>query len=231
VYYLHQLCHEDPIIHGLVAMIASERELQRLLDALYESAIDSSRWVDFLSQLTKATDGESAALVLHDFENVSSSVAQQFGLSSNGTHLYAQHYYQLDVWTARARELQTPVLVSTSEQLCPWGEFRRTEYYNDFLRHHDIAHGAFSLVKSSDSSHITSLSIYRGRKGGGFSDAELEILQFLTPHVRRAFRVHPEVSRLRSEAKGWNAALDAVPTPVFLSCTRWSPHSDWYAQP
>jgi DNA-binding CsgD family transcriptional regulator len=191
-----------------------ERAMQCLLDALYEAAVDSSRWVDFLNQLTRTAGGDSAALVLHDFENASSSVAQQFGLSSNGTHLYAQHYYKLDVWTSRARELRTPVLITTSEQLCPWNEFLRTEYYNDFLRPNGIAHGAFSVVKSSDS-HITSLSIYKGHKGE-FTDAELEILQFVTPHVRRAFRVHSEFSRLRTEANDWNAALDAVATPILL---------------
>src|SRR4029077_12617767 len=146
------------------------RELQLLLDALYDAAVDSSRWVDFLHQLTKATDGDSAALVLHDFDNVSSSVAQNFGLSSDGTHLYAQHYYKHDVWTARFRELRTPVLMATSERLCPWTQFRQTEYYNDFLRPNGIAHGVFSAVTESNS-NITSLSVYRGRKGG-FSDSE-----------------------------------------------------------
>lgn len=185
-----------------------ERATQSLLDALYDAAVDSSHWVDFLKELTRAARSDSAALVLHDFDNVSSSVAQQFGLSSSGTHLYAQHYYKHDVWTARARESRTPVLTTTSEQLCPWSEFRRTEYYNDFLRPNGIAHGAFSVVKSSDS-HITSLSIYRGHKGE-FTDADLELLQFVTPHVRRAFRVHSEFNRLRTEANDWKAALDAV---------------------
>jgi DNA-binding CsgD family transcriptional regulator len=195
-------------------MAEPERTMQCLLDALYDAAVDSSRWVDFLHQLTRAARCDSAALVVHDFDNVSSSVGQQFGLSSSGTHLYAQHYYKLDVWTARARESRTPVLTATSEQLCPWSEFRRTEYYNDFLRPNGIAHGAFSVVKSSDS-HITSLSLYRGHKGE-FTNAELEILQFVTPHVRRALRVHSEFSRLRNEANDWKAALDAVSTPILL---------------
>ena len=34
--------------------------------------------------------------------------------------------------------------------------------------------------------------------------------------MRRAFRVHSEVSRLRDESNGWKLALDAVQTPIFL---------------
>ena len=175
--------------------MAAAFEFQSLLDALYDAAVDPTRWADFLNQLTRAVSGEAAALVLHNFENVSSSVAEQVGLSSEGTRLYAEHYYKIDVWTAKGRESGKSVLTTTSEQLCPWSEFRRTEYYNDFLRPHGIAHGIFSVVKSS-ASHITSLSVYRGRKGE-FSDVDLEILEFLGPHVRRAFRVHSEVGRDR----------------------------------
>lgn len=142
--------------------VASERELHSLLDALYDAAVESSRWVDFLNKLTRTAGGESAALVLHDFENASSLVAEQVGLSSDGTHLYAQHYYKHDVWTARFRELRSPVLIATSEQLCPWNEFRQTEYYNDFLRPSGIAHGVFLAVTESNSK-ITS----RWRRVGG----------------------------------------------------------------
>jgi len=189
-------------------------ELQPLLDALYDAAVDPTRWAAFLDHLTRAVSGEAAALVLHDFKNVSSSVAEQVGLSSEGTLLYAQHYYKLDVWTMRGRESPQSVLTATSEQLCPWSEFRRTEYYNDFLRHHGIAHGIFSVIKRSDSD-IASLSVYRSRKGE-FSDTDLEILECLTPHVRRAFRVHSQLGRLRSVANGWHAALNAISTPMFL---------------
>jgi DNA-binding CsgD family transcriptional regulator len=194
--------------------MAVASELQSLLDALYDAAVDPARWTAFLNHLTRALSGESAALVLHNVENVSSSVAEQVGLSSEGTLLYAQHYYKLDVWTAKGRESEKSVLTTTSEQLCPWSEFRRTEYYNDFLRPHGIAHGIFFLVKSSDSD-VTSLSIYRGRKGE-FSDIDLEILEFLAPHVRRAFRVHSQIGRLRSVANCWHAALNAISTPMFL---------------
>ena len=130
--------------------MAVAAELQSLLDALYDAAVDPTHWADFLNHLTRAVSGEAAALVLHDFANVSSSVAEQVGLSSEGTRLYAQHYYKLDVWTAKARESGKSIVTTTSEQLCPWSEFRRTEYYNDFLRIHGIAHGIFSMVRSSD---------------------------------------------------------------------------------
>jgi len=55
-------------------------ELQPLLDALYDAAVDPTCWAAFLNHLTRAVSGEAAALVLHDFKNVSSSVAEQVGL-------------------------------------------------------------------------------------------------------------------------------------------------------
>lgn len=215
--YYHSLVREDRSARSLAAlpMIIPEQTLNRLLDALYDAAADPLRWDDFLSQLTRATNGDSAALVTNDFESASASVAHQFGLSADGPRLYADHYAKLDVWSARARDqVGRPTWSAASEELCPWSEFCRTEYYHDFLRPQGVAQGIFSTVENS-SLRLTSLSIYKGQKGE-FSDAGLEILQLLTPHVRRAFRLRSQFSRLRSYTDGLSAALDAMPTAIFL---------------
>ena len=154
----------------------SDQSLECLIDALYNAAVNPSCWVDFSAPNEKGHGWRICRTkFLHDFENVTSSVAHNVGLSSDGIRLYAEYYYKVDVWTARARELGKSILVATSEELSPSNEFRQTEYYNDFLRHNGIAHGLFSIVNSSKS-NITGLSIYRGHKGA-FSDSELEIIR------------------------------------------------------
>jgi DNA-binding CsgD family transcriptional regulator len=105
--------------------------------------------------------------------------------------------------------------IGTSEQLCPFRELSRSEYYNDFLKSLGIDHAAFVLLQRTRHGDAI-LGIYRSRRQGEFDESALDVLRLLLPHVQRAFNLHLKISDLKARTGGLTAALDMMPTGVVL---------------
>jgi DNA-binding CsgD family transcriptional regulator len=78
--------------------------------------------------------------------------------------------------------------IGLGEELIPLQELRRTEFYNEFARHHDYL-GGLSAVVAADESVFSVVSLCR-RKERGFGTAEMKFMRLLLPHFRRALQVH-----------------------------------------
>jgi DNA-binding CsgD family transcriptional regulator len=196
-------------------MLPDSTVLSTLLGSLYEAAADPTLWDSFLRQLAHYSHAGSAALVMHDNPSGVHTVARNWEVDPEGTRLYQEHYGALDIWAMRAAGLSLQSWVGTSEQLCPFGEFSRSEYYNDFLQSLGIDHAAFALLRRASYGDAV-LGIYRSQRRGEFGESELDLLRFLMPHVQRAFSLHLQISDLKARTGGITAALDMLPTGVLL---------------
>jgi DNA-binding CsgD family transcriptional regulator/PAS domain-containing protein len=125
------------------------------------------------------------------------------------------HYGAVDLWAKRAAQLPVQKWIGTSEQLCPFGEFSRSEYYNDFLRPLDIDHAVFGLLHRTPRGDAV-LGLYRSQKRGQFDESVLDLLRFVMPHVQRAFDLHLRILDLKARTGGLSAALDMMPMGVVL---------------
>jgi DNA-binding CsgD family transcriptional regulator len=196
-------------------MLPDPDVISKLLGNLYEAAIDPTLWDPFLRQLAHHSRASSAALVMHDNPSGVHTVARNWEVDPEGTRLYQEHYGALDIWAKRAAGLSMQSWVGTSQQLCSFGEFSRSEYYNDFLQSLGIDHAAFALLQRTRHGDAV-LGIYRSRRRGEFEVSELDLLRFLMPHIQRAFSLHLHISDLKERAAGTAAALDTLRTGVIL---------------
>ena len=195
-------------------MLPSQQELSELLDILYDAAADPSLWDLFLGRLAAHSEATSAALVVRNKERAVFGVSGSWKLDPEGARLYEQHYHAYDVWAEKlAGEQDCNAYIA--EGLCPLAELRATEFYNDLLRKVGIEHAMFAIPENSKSS-LASVSLYRDKSREEFQESDLEILRFLTPHLRRAFKLHTSFSELRTHAEGVEAGLNTCATPVIL---------------
>jgi DNA-binding CsgD family transcriptional regulator len=196
-------------------MLPSKQEqLSHLLGSLYDAAADPNLWAPFLQQLAQRTCATSAALVVHDFDHAPSTISCSWQLDPESVRLYQEHYYTLDIWARRG--LAKPVgYVCNSEWLCPLSEMRIKEIYNDFLAPDGVEHGMFGLLEKSKSRFAT-ISLYRNQSRSEFRPEDLNILQFLVPHLQRSFMLHSQFSELRSRTDVLETALDMLPTGVIF---------------
>jgi DNA-binding CsgD family transcriptional regulator len=195
-------------------MLPSSETLSKLLGIAYDAAADPTLWDSFLEELAIGTGATSAGLLMHDYDNSSYRLSSSWRVDPESLRLYGEHYYALDVWARKALK-RRPGYVFTSQSLCPQPEVRISEIYSDFMVEAGIEHGMFGLLENSKS-RLASVSVYRDRACAEFTDSDLKILELLTPHVQRAFKLHLQFSELRTRSAGFESALDMLSTAVIL---------------
>jgi len=195
-------------------MVPSKQVLPDLIGRIYDAAADPSLWEPFLEQVSKISRGTSAALVMHHLGHKMHTISASWNIDPKASLLYQQYYGSIDVWAMRAHG-KPAGCVCSSESLCSPQELRGTEFFNDFLAWNNVAHGTFGLVEKNGS-HLASLSIYRDSSSKEFEVAALDTLNFLIPHMQRAFKLHFQFSELKARAERTETALDMLSTGVIF---------------
>jgi DNA-binding CsgD family transcriptional regulator/PAS domain-containing protein len=193
--------------------VLNESVLTEILDVLYEAPVDPTRWQDFLKLTAQAVGGEAGALTLHDFTDVQSLVSRQWNIDPDALRRYEAHYSKLDVWFQSVRHAKD--WLGTSEHFVDFATLQKTEFYNDLVLPSGIPHAMFGMVERTPT-RVANIGIYRGLRAGSFDQRDLEPIRFLSPHIKRAYRLHTQFAAARSENAGLHAALDSVTIGVIL---------------
>jgi len=193
-------------------------EIDELINGIYSAAEDPSGWRLVLRRLNETVRATASAIVFEDLNCHTASVAEMVGFENPDWVGRYQHYYAArNPWmqAATRNELFNSGAVVTSQQVLPDTELLKTEYYNDFLRRLDLHNltGAMLLQEPGALSH---LSILRPRRMGEFGPREVRILTTITPHLRRAFRMHQKMAHAAWERDAIGEILDRVPVGVVL---------------
>lgn len=193
-------------------MLPGEQVLTKLIGSMYDAAADPSLWRPFLADLAKMFRADSAAMVVHRVDRPVHTVRASWNLHPDADRLYEQHYGSIDVWARQARS--KPIgYVCQSQNLCSLSELGTTEIYNDFLSKYGVVHGLFGLVEN-DQSQTSGVNLYRDLSSNEFSASDLEILNFLIPHLQRAFSLHVQISELKARSEAIETALNMLATGV-----------------
>ncbi len=196
-------------------MTDSERDLADCVGALYEAATGGGSWLDLGSRMCRVFDAQGAKL---DVEGV-----DEFGLRNvlmphdDGEAAYAAYFHRLDPYRARARvdfaEARGYHLgrARLGAELVPERGFLKSEYFNDFARHHGRRHliGGMAGV-----TRATPLSLFRETGARPFGEREARLLQALLPHVQGALELRMRLGRERQSIRLTRSALDLLPFGV-----------------
>jgi len=195
-------------------MLPSEQDLSNLLGLLYDAAGDPVLWDSFLQQLTTVARSQAADLVMHDMRDHMHTISRNWGLDPVATRAYQEHYGPMDAFALKGSCLASG-WVGTSESLCPPDELSATEFYNDFLVPYGCAHAMFALIENKQP-RIANIAVLRPVRAAAFEDADLDLLRFLLPHIRRAFRLHFQMANLHKRSQNMQSAVDLLPNGMIL---------------
>ena len=187
--------------HGLADVVA----------AAYEAAAGGS-WIDFGTLLGRFVDaGSSSMRLLAGSPNL---IAPP---QSSMEKAYLNYYRHIDPYRGRAAviaptlpRIDQPIL---GQELVPADEFRRTEYYNDYVRPHGQHHMLGVILKLSEP---MTLGLHRDDAAGPFTDVERARLQALMPHLQRALQLRRRLAFDATAAMAGRAALDALSLCVVI---------------
>lgn len=199
----------------------AEHDISTLLGSIYDAAGDATLWAPLIGSLAERTKSTSAALVVQAFDQNLYAISTSWHLPEEFGQAYQDYYHSLDIWAEVVvpnRDKYPGGYVCTSESLCPVSQMRKKEFYNDLLVTGGIEHALFELVENSKSC-VAAVALYRNKSGAEFGESEIKLLQFLAPHLRRAFGLYRKFSALKSRNEGVESALDMLPTGViFFDC-------------
>ena len=196
-------------------MLPTKASLSKLLTALYDAAGDRSLWSVFLHELALATRSNQAGILLHDLKHGDHSASLQWGIDPAAVRLYQEHFGKCDVWMRRAAPLAYTGWLATSQEICSLTELSRSEFYNEYLRPNDMAYAMWGVMENSPS-RIINIGLYRDLRRQPFENKDLELLRFLDPHLERAFRLHLQLSELKTRGDNLQHAIDMLATGIIF---------------
>jgi len=199
--------------------LADDGALDRLIGTIYEAGLDTERWQDVLGSVIQALGAHAGQLFTPDVlreEDGGIVVAQ--GIGSEPYADYQAYYCQHDVWKHRVLERGPAISASayTDEMLITQDEWRKCEFWNDFLRQQDFFRLCGGVVHDGSSGimPVAALACYRGEKAIPFGPDELRFLNRLLPHLRRALMIRARLHPVRQAPSA--VALDCLAIPVLV---------------
>jgi DNA-binding CsgD family transcriptional regulator len=195
------------------AIVPVGDESSPLVDEIYTAALDPGYWPRVLACLAD-TFGCSPAHLAEDNFAMTEGRMLSFGADPNYERLYAEHYVNCNVlWQ---RMLKGPLDgVMTSRTVISRDEFRRSEFYNDFLSPQGAEELLISVVlKQAD--RVDTVILARPERLGAWQPEHMQALAALTPHFRRALQVNRSLGELRIVHDLVGAALHRLQHAVVL---------------
>jgi DNA-binding CsgD family transcriptional regulator len=194
--------------------------LLRLVDRIYEGAVDARVWPGLIRDLTDVCRSPKGLLLTNFVAPEHGGLNISTGISQSSLEQWNAHYIPHDVWTqaaiAKGKFQEGVVLLGTD--IVPEHEFVRSVIYRELLEREGVARVCAGFVFTSQEAgmHPTSFGVYRGLSDPQFGDSEREVMTRIIPHLSRSLGV---LYRLRdSELKlvATLAALDRVDAGVLL---------------
>jgi DNA-binding CsgD family transcriptional regulator/PAS domain-containing protein len=191
--------------------------LSALIGAIYDCALDPSRWESTLGEMVSALECHNALLSLTDMRHDRLMLARGFGMDEEWWHAFQQKYVpevaaQLSSIMA-TWPVDKPFVMS--RDLSP-EVMRRSAYIEGGFGPAGIVDVLQCFLIGSPK-RFAGLAFGRGTHQGPFSDREIEMAEILLPHIRRAVTISDLLDAQAIERTRFASALDALRCAVILT--------------
>ena len=166
-----------------------EMQLLKILDVLYDTAIERNSWSNVLAALAEPVDGVTGHLLNWDKQSGLVPHFETFGVEASAMETYASHWVLEDPRAAH-HQLCPNVRFFTDEMIVSVQEKKRLAFFNEWehpftAERHIVGHRAYV---SKEREIILSLGF--ADIGGGDSDKALALFKRLSSHFQRAIEIH-----------------------------------------
>lgn len=185
-----------------------------LLDDLYEAAIDARHWPRFLSRLAGLFQAGTASLRLTGRDSPVVYRSHTVGFDAAADRRYADELVVADPFRKALSEAPLGK-VRVSHECLPDREYARTEHYQHVFRPNGNFYCMGAQFERRDCTALH-IGVHRPHTAGPFEEGERKVLEFFSPHLRRAVAMMQAMDQLDSALRQARAALDRLPFAVWL---------------
>jgi len=197
----------------------SEVTVLELVDLIYRAAGDPAGWGSLCHRLGEVCDGTTTNVIHRQIPSQQSNVSDGWNVDPACVSEYESYYGSRNIWRTFRPHLLSTESVNTSEMMCPEELLLRSEFYNDFLRRHDLFHCLVATLRN-DETTSSYLTIERPKSSEGFGDEHCRLLRLLVPHLARALQLHDRIQGLEKKADVLEESLDRVSAAIALVDSR-----------
>jgi DNA-binding CsgD family transcriptional regulator len=191
----------------------SKDERERLLDLIYDAAVEPVIFDEVLRRISALTNASGALLEGFSYYGEYSSFHNQFGLDPERKILHEAFYLQ-NPW-ADAMVTKPEGRIYRSDELVNISSLKKTAFYADMLKPQDKLHSAMAAL-ANRADFIVALHFMRSEKAGAWADDELEKIRFFIPHLQRAAKLRLRLHEYSLLGQAKLDTLDLISTGVLL---------------
>ena len=190
--------------------------LEDIVDKIYAAVDERALWNDVASDIAHVAGAVSCSLQVRT--GATARIVGAAGYKEFDAKLYEQQYARQDI---RAHVLMSlpPDQVHLLHHYMPQDRFVRSSYYNEFFRRvTDGYWSAASWITLDRAAGVgLGIGIHRSHRADPEDSVQLEILSSLSPHLRRAGRLHMKLNDVKLRVNQLSDALDHIRQPAILA--------------
>lgn len=171
-------------------METSVRTGDELVSSIYAAMLGEMDWQAFLERLNELSPGAFSTFFHHDLHAGTGATTLVSGGYEEAQRDYERYYGALNPWMKKvaATPLGEGVI---GDQIVERADFRKSEYYNDFIRRMGFETG-IGLTLFRGGGRYFLLSTLTAEEDADANLARAEVLTRIAPHLGRVFRYYRE---------------------------------------
>lgn len=194
-------------------------ELEALIAMLYEATLNPSLWPVALEKVRTLVRAKHAAITFHDAHDKNRSQVMTAGATFEHERLYLANYVESDVkWLRKVfGSVEEGVVIQSAdfEHLTGLTRIELLGSHIDFFRLARLEQHAYSLPIKADSI-LSAFSVHRELDGDRFSQQELDLLNTLSKHMRRALRIFYQLASVQKQNESLLSTMSHMPHGALL---------------
>ena len=185
----------------------------RLVQSIYESALDPERWNQTLEELRASLNASAINLFGLDMAAFDNPFVYTSNIPADFGQQYREYWHRHDIWVQGAVDqgLMAGGVSAVGRMLVDRREFMASEFFNDCLRGlgvQDVA--CTTLWDDEPGMPRIVLSFFRGLGVRDFEREEHERLNSLGQHLNRAFKIAWKLGKLSREQALQQSVMDGL---------------------
>ena len=196
-------------------------QLSELIDNIYQGATNPAHWDGVLPRIAEWVGAERGLLFTALNTPERGGFYFNHAIPEHAMQLWETRYQPHDIWANRVVEhgLFCEGNTIIGDQVVPFEELSRSEFYQGLLSKINIAHvltGVVFGLENPELNPVVVCALFRSREAGSFISVERDRLAILVPHLSRSLGVMTRLRNVELKAAASLAALDRLMTGVVL---------------
>jgi DNA-binding CsgD family transcriptional regulator len=192
----------------------SLEQFSKVVEAVYDSALDPQRWRTTLPLIAELTNSPCTGMGIMDHVQQRIAIGFNHGWDEQTTKAYEKYAGTNPLFIAG--HLKPVGDVYTRDTIIDSEEFFESTFYTDFCKPRKL-HDLLGLHALKSGHRSAGISAARTELQPRYGEADIRIFRLLSPHVCRAFAISDALDLRTITSQLLEATLDALTTGVYLT--------------